>query len=558
MAANTKSDYQRSYVSELENQYSDDHAGQYSPTSSHQGVATTQASPHSDSATPTPIAECLTYGGTTEHHDQDVVGYSTVMRVAAEDGGGGHYLLYNTAANRLDEVGIDDSPTTEYLQLDNTHSGVTNGSPNGSIASGSGSPRRNEFKFTSLNPLHGADDHSAQLTQLTNHISYAGGIDAQTLNITGSMYPRNSSYSTAPMSYYQPNSPDLTSQSQLWTNTGINTATTLSLNDSAQSTGGSTLPGFNKFSNSYHTPNHRNSYALSTSSGYYDQYTEANPGLPSYLMSPASAGRSRLPSASASLSAMAAEPGHGGVPDPYKSYYGYNGAMRAPMHTTEEKSTRRLSASRRVGLTCTNCRTSTTSLWRRNTCGEPVCNACGLYYKLHGIDRPLAMKKDSIQTRKRKPKGSKGQQQQQATPSPRSGIQQAPTMTANQMQSVNRQSVPPIKLEQNLSAIKMEHTGGLDYSDLRSVSGLSHLPHVQATSYVYQAPHSPYTTQNSPQLNNNDYYTTLLQQSTPSPHSENQSPSPNSHIVLNNNNNRKVVINDETDRPTVVSMSSGV
>jgi hypothetical protein len=29
--------------------------------------------------------------------------------------------------------------------------------------------------------------------------------------------------------------------------------------------------------------------------------------------------------------------------------------------------------------------------------GEPVCNACGLYFKLHGVNRPLAMKKDSIQ-----------------------------------------------------------------------------------------------------------------------------------------------------------------
>lgn len=38
--------------------------------------------------------------------------------------------------------------------------------------------------------------------------------------------------------------------------------------------------------------------------------------------------------------------------------------------------------------------------------GDPVCNACGLYFKLHGIPRPLAMKKDNIQTRKRKPKGS--------------------------------------------------------------------------------------------------------------------------------------------------------
>ncbi|XP_022350197.1 transcription factor GATA-5 isoform X2 [Enhydra lutris kenyoni] len=65
---------------------------------------------------------------------------------------------------------------------------------------------------------------------------------------------------------------------------------------------------------------------------------------------------------------------------------------------------KRLSSSRRAGLCCTNCHTTTTTLWRRNADGEPVCNACGLYMKLHGVPRPLAMKKESIQTRKRKPK----------------------------------------------------------------------------------------------------------------------------------------------------------
>ncbi|KAL8578891.1 hypothetical protein ACOMHN_001853 [Nucella lapillus] len=71
------------------------------------------------------------------------------------------------------------------------------------------------------------------------------------------------------------------------------------------------------------------------------------------------------------------------------------------------KPQRRLSASRRVGLSCANCRTTTTTLWRRSNEGEPVCNACGLYYKLHGVNRPLAMKKEGIQTRKRKPKSAK-------------------------------------------------------------------------------------------------------------------------------------------------------
>ncbi|XP_078093312.1 transcription factor GATA-4-like [Mustelus asterias] len=68
------------------------------------------------------------------------------------------------------------------------------------------------------------------------------------------------------------------------------------------------------------------------------------------------------------------------------------------------KPLKRLSASRREGLSCSNCHTATTTLWRRNAEGEPVCNACGLYMKLHGIPRPLAMKKEGIQTRKRKPK----------------------------------------------------------------------------------------------------------------------------------------------------------
>merc|ERR1711990_663750 len=42
------------------------------------------------------------------------------------------------------------------------------------------------------------------------------------------------------------------------------------------------------------------------------------------------------------------------------------------------------------------------TLWRRNANGDPVCNACGLYYKLHGVNRPLTMKKEGIQTRNRK------------------------------------------------------------------------------------------------------------------------------------------------------------
>ncbi|XP_038551680.1 GATA binding protein 1a [Micropterus salmoides] len=63
---------------------------------------------------------------------------------------------------------------------------------------------------------------------------------------------------------------------------------------------------------------------------------------------------------------------------------------------------KRLIVSKRAGTLCANCHTSTTTLWRRNANGEPVCNACGLYFKLHNVNRPLTMKKEGIQTRNRK------------------------------------------------------------------------------------------------------------------------------------------------------------
>uniref|UniRef100_T1JGL7 GATA-type domain-containing protein n=1 Tax=Strigamia maritima TaxID=126957 RepID=T1JGL7_STRMM len=64
----------------------------------------------------------------------------------------------------------------------------------------------------------------------------------------------------------------------------------------------------------------------------------------------------------------------------------------------------RLSTSKRLGRKCFNCQTEKTSLWRRNNEGEHVCNSCGLYFKMHGYNRPLSMKKETIQTRKRKQK----------------------------------------------------------------------------------------------------------------------------------------------------------
>ncbi|ORZ01233.1 hypothetical protein BCR43DRAFT_486595 [Syncephalastrum racemosum] len=50
---------------------------------------------------------------------------------------------------------------------------------------------------------------------------------------------------------------------------------------------------------------------------------------------------------------------------------------------------------------CANCLQTNTPLWRKNDRGESVCNACGLYAKLHHRDRPPTMRKPKVQKRRR-------------------------------------------------------------------------------------------------------------------------------------------------------------
>lgn len=48
---------------------------------------------------------------------------------------------------------------------------------------------------------------------------------------------------------------------------------------------------------------------------------------------------------------------------------------------------------------CTNCHTLKTPLWRKDRDGNTLCNACGLFLKLHGTTRPLSLKTDVIRKR---------------------------------------------------------------------------------------------------------------------------------------------------------------
>ena len=51
------------------------------------------------------------------------------------------------------------------------------------------------------------------------------------------------------------------------------------------------------------------------------------------------------------------------------------------------------------GPECSHCHTHRTSVWRRSKTGAQLCNACGVYARLRGKERPLSLKRKKIKPR---------------------------------------------------------------------------------------------------------------------------------------------------------------
>ena len=107
--------------------------------------------------------------------------------------------------------------------------------------------------------------------------------------------------------------------------------------------------------------------------------------------------------------------------------------------------------------TCTNCFTQTTPLWRRNPEGQPLCNACGLFLKLHGVVRPLSLKTDVIKKRNRGsgnqlPVGAASTRSAKKASRKNSVVQTpATTPTSGKSHSINNGSASPPSMYDSIS-----------------------------------------------------------------------------------------------------------
>lgn len=129
---------------------------------------------------------------------------------------------------------------------------------------------------------------------------------------------------------------------------------------------------------------------------------------------------------------------------------------------------------RNISAGCTNCGTKVTPLWRKGANGGLLCNACGLYQKLHRADRPVRYRADVIRKRSR------------YDGRPRDTLDNSPSSEGTPSQTVSDASMTPQDTE--LSSLA---TSGLPCMTPVPEAAAEQCEYVQAAHHVLELSKEP-------------------------------------------------------------------
>ncbi|QLQ80061.1 hypothetical protein HG537_0D00610 [Torulaspora globosa] len=167
---------------------------------------------------------------------------------------------------------------------------------------------------------------------------------------------------------------------------------------------------------------------------------------------------------------------------------------------------------RKPSLSCFNCKTQKTPLWRRDSQGNTLCNACGLFQKLHGTMRPLSLKTDVIKKRNNRKRAKKLQEQaEKAGASNDSNLSQNSNENKGISGTTNNTPAPPRNSRSRKKSSQPSNINTLVNDSTLSLTESQNSTNVNDGKYdsrmSYNAPPGTYSPNNLESLNPNNLVT---------------------------------------------------